>query len=261
MRETAGRVRPSSCCSLPSIFQALSAATSNQLSESCNFDLVFVYKVSKLIIVANGRRNLRLRIGPHIGRLLSCDQIHLLPARGTIPTTWSKAAFGKTDATYDITVSGRDIYTPNDDWAALYQTAAISTNGVVTVYVQSIDPTNPWTKSGIAVRNSLQNGGGFGYAALFATPSQGIPLSWENSSTGLLNEYVVAGGVSAPVYLRLNINGTSVVGSYSQDQLDWINLGAATLTGRNNTLDTGILHSSQAGFLNSTALFSNFTVT
>ena len=176
-------------------------------------------------------------------------------------TDWYNSAFGQTCETYGITASGRDIYTPTDDWAALYTSTPISEGAIVTAYVQSIDPTNPWTKSGIVVRNSL-TANALGYAALVVTPGNGLSLLWDNDSSGILTAYdQVAESVTAPLYLRLEINGTSIVGTYSKDLSRWVDVGSAELTGRNATLIAGIVHSSHQGFLNSTALFSHFTVT
>ncbi|CZR50261.1 uncharacterized protein PAC_00133 [Phialocephala subalpina] len=176
-------------------------------------------------------------------------------------TDWYNSAFGQTCQTYGITASGRDIYTPTDDWAALYKSAPISDGAIVTAYVQSIDPSNPWTKSGIVVRNNL-TANALGYAALVITPGNGISLLWDNDSSGILTQYdQVADSVTAPLFLRLEINGTSIVGAYSKDLSTWVDVGSAELTGRNATLYAGLVHSSHQGFLNSTALFSNFTVT
>ncbi|KAG4431325.1 hypothetical protein IFR05_013193 [Cadophora sp. M221] len=177
-------------------------------------------------------------------------------------STWAGSAFGRTCTTYGITASGRDAYKPNDDWVALYKTAAISTSGSITAYAQSIDPTNPWTKSGLVVRNSLASGTtSTGYATLFLTPSNGVSFQYDSNGDGILDLYTTVTGVTAPAYLRLTVSSSAVLAAYSKDSIIWVSVSSSiSLYGRASTLDAGVIQSSHAGFLNSTSIFANITI-
>jgi hypothetical protein len=120
--------------------------------------------------------NSRTKIQKTVSQIATQAGVSALDITFQSATNWYNSAFSQTCQTYSITASGRDIYTPTDDWAALYKSAQISEGAIVTAYVQYIDPTNPWTKSGIVVRNKL-TANALGYAVLVVTPGNGSPSS------------------------------------------------------------------------------------
>lgn len=179
----------------------------------------------------------------------------------TASSTWP-AQFGSTCDTLGITTSGRDISGSYDDWAALYRPAYIKNQGSITARVNSQDPTNVWTKSGVVVRNSLKsNITSSGYAVLVVTPSEGVSLMWDSTGSGKLNQYTITEGITTPVYLRLTVSASTAVGAYSVDQVHWTQVGSnITLAGRGSALDVGVIHTSHSSYSNATAIFSGFAL-
>jgi len=177
----------------------------------------------------------------------------------TTSSSWP-ALFGATCHTVGISTSGRDLWKPYDDWGAIYTPALISTSGHFSVYVNSQDSIgDPWTRSGVVVRNSLaSNTRSTGYATLLVTPGQGVVFSWDSSGDGITDSMTTTPGIRAPLFLKLTVNGSAVVGAYSYDEVTWKQAGNATLYARAATLDAGMIHTSHTAFTNSTAIFSRF---
>ncbi|KAH8764510.1 pectin lyase fold/virulence factor [Hyaloscypha sp. PMI_1271] len=177
----------------------------------------------------------------------------------TTSSSWP-ALFGATCHTVGISTSGRDLWKPYDDWGAIYTPALISTSGHFSVYVNSQDSIgDPWTRSGVVVRNSLaSNTRSTGYATLLVTAGQGVVFSWDSSGDGITDSMTTVPGIRAPLFLKLTVNGSAVVGAYSYDEVNWKQAGNATLYARAATLDAGMIHTSHTAFTNSTAIFSRF---
>lgn len=181
----------------------------------------------------------------------------------TWPTQW-----GEICGIYSIRTSGRDIFYgiyPNDDFGALYKTAAIGSQGSVTAYVRSLEDIDPWSKAGVVVRNSLANAGSIddtslGYATVLITPGNGVSFQYDANGDGFIDTYPLIEGIVAPIWVRLNVSGNDFSGFYSSDGETWVQIGGtATLNTRRSTSDAGIIADTHAGFLNGTARFSNVT--
>jgi hypothetical protein len=183
-------------------------------------------------------------------------------------SNWA-ASFGQLcDSTLAIRTGGRDIGFPYDDWASIYQAAALGADGAVTAQVLSLDSANSSSKAGVVVRSSLaSNGtasshGPTGYAVLSVTSSNGLIFQWDASGDGILDSNATVAGVTTPVGLRIIVNGTSYSGFYSSNNgSSWIQIGAAALVAMGNTtsLDAGVIADSHAGFNNATAVFSGLS--
>lgn len=174
------------------------------------------------------------------------------------------ASFGQLcNTTLGIRTGGRDIGRPLDDWASIYQPSALGSDGAVTVQVLSLDPTDPLSKAGVVIRDSLAADGTLtnfagGYAAVVVTPSSGVFFQWVSNATGLLNANASSSGVTAPVGLRLAVNGSSYSGYYSSDDgSSWTQIGSTvTLSSNAMSHDAGLIANSRLGFNNATAVFS-----
>jgi hypothetical protein len=180
-------------------------------------------------------------------------------------STWA-AAFGQScNSTLGIRTGGRDIGNPYDDLAAIYQSSALGSNGVVTAQVLSLDPADPFSKAGVVVRNSLAANGTVtfarGYAAVVVTPGNGVLFEWDVNGTGILGGNSTVAGVTAPVGLRIAVQGSSYSGYYSSNNgSSWTQIGSAVTFSSNATShDAGVVATSHLGFNNATAVFSGLS--
>lgn len=190
-----------------------------------------------------------------------------LPTGLSSSATWPQPMFGELCSNEEhnlltIRTGGRDVYSPYDDWAAIYKEAAIATNGCVTSQVLSLDATDSLTKGGVVIRNSLATNGSFdsevstGYAGVFVTPGNGVSFLWDANGDGQLEKSSTVTGVAAPLWVRLSVAATQFSGYFSVDGQQWTQIGlVATLATRNMTSDAGILVSSHAGYANATGVF------
>ena len=180
---------------------------------------------------------------------------------GWVTSSNFPAAFGHTCYTMGITTSGVDLWTPNDDWASIYTPSYITTSGHLSVYVNSQDNLNPWTRSGVVVRNSLEsNTTSAGYAVIAVTPGNGVAFMWDSSGDGNLDSQSLISDVKAPLFLKMTISGSTATGAYSADEVTWTQVGTASLENRASKLDIGMIQSTHEGFTNGTAIFSRFNM-
>jgi hypothetical protein len=94
----------------------------------------------------------------------------------------------------------------------------------------------PWSKAGIIIKESTSQGSA--YAAMMVTGSHGVRMQWDyvNDTPGL------AGGVtaSAPRWLRLVRDGSTVTGYDSADGAHWTRVGAVAVPGLTATVQAGL---------------------
>jgi hypothetical protein len=185
----------------------------------------------------------------------------------TYPTyTSTTASFTQSGGAYSIDAAGTDVWSPYDQYGAIYAPSSADATSSTTVEVNSQQNTNSWAKAGIMLRNSIPGSGtALGYAMLALTPGNGIVLQWDDDSSGYLNTYVSAdSGATAPIWLRLTRSGSggsTVTGYYSTNDSTWTEVGSATLTGANSTEDVGIFACSHDTGVESLVDFSNFSIT
>ncbi|MBM9507816.1 hypothetical protein [Actinacidiphila acididurans] len=147
-----------------------------------------------------------------------------------------------------------------DQYAALYQPKAAGTANTTTVRVESQSNTNEWAMAGLMMRNDMTGApGSLGYAALALTPGHGVSMFWDGDSSGYLDTVQSsAAQVTAPVWLRLVRNGSSLTGSYSTDDQNWTAVATVTLTGAQSTEDVGMYASAFQTGRTTQATFSGF---
>jgi hypothetical protein len=193
--------------------------------------------------------------------------IQALPSGLSTSATWPGTSAGEVcsqsgNTLLSIHSGGRDVFSPYDDWTAIYKPSSIAASGSVTSQVLSLDAASSGTKAGVVVRNSLASNGSYdavvstGYAGVFVTPANGVTFSWDASGDGILDTQSTVSGVKAPLWVRLDVNGTQFSGYYSSDGKQWTQVGSAVaLASREQTSDAGVLVSSLAGFTNATGVF------
>ena len=149
-----------------------------------------------------------------------------------------------------------------DQYTALYRPGGADSTSTTTVEVDAQSNTNGWARSGIMLRDSVPGATtSLGYAVLSLTPSNGVSLAWDNSSSGYLNQQVNTASVSGPVWLRLIRNATQVTGEYSTNDSAWTTVATETLTGSNSTEDVGMFTCAHNATTDGQATFTGFTIT
>ncbi|BCK71704.1 hypothetical protein Srufu_056570 [Streptomyces libani subsp. rufus] len=116
------------------------------------------------------------------------------------------------------------------------------------------DPTGPWARAGIIVRNRLATSApgapdALGFLNLSVTPANGVVLSYDAGGDGTLDTYRRLPGITAPVLLRLTRgkdsgNSGNYTGACSTDGgTTWRDIATVTVPGAAARQDTGLLQS------------------
>jgi glucuronoarabinoxylan endo-1,4-beta-xylanase len=136
---------------------------------------------------------------------------------------WSNGVF-------TVAGSGSDIWGSSDAFRFVYET----TSGNCTIIARVIslqEPTSvtidPWAKTGVMIRNSLDAGAANAFIAV--TPSNGV--TWQNrSSANGGSGNAAMSGLGAPCWVKLARSGNAFTGYYSPDGTNWTQQGTATIT-------------------------------
>ncbi|MBN6544004.1 NEW3 domain-containing protein [Actinacidiphila bryophytorum] len=183
---------------------------------------------------------------------------------GSVPSV-----FGQQGDRYAILTGGNDIWGAGgqhfDEYGAIYSPGAAGPSSTLTVKVTAQQAVDPWSKAGLVLRNDLSAPGvSQGYAALVATPGNGVSLQWQDATTpGYLDQFAasVDKAVKAPVWLRLVRSGDRLSGYYSADGAGWTQVGSAiTLAGAAAVQDAGMIATAHSPSAQGEADFSDFQV-
>jgi hypothetical protein len=158
------------------------------------------------------------------------------------------------NATFTVSAAGADIWGTSDQFRYTYQQHAADLDLVAKVV--SLQNTNPWTKGGVMIRNSLNANSA--HASLFVTPSNGIAFQYRVSS-GSTTMHVGATG-QAPVWLKLQRRGSTITGFRSADGASWTQIGQVSF-GLTSTFHAGLAVTSHDVERSTTAVFTNVAVT
>ena len=157
--------------------------------------------------------------------------------------------------------AGADIWNAADEFTFAWK--PLTGNGTITVKVDSVENTHEWAKAGVMIRETLDAGSRF--AAVYATPGQGVRYQARllnagsaTSDTAMATDEQKA--LTAPVWIRIERNGTTFNGYYSKDGAKWTamswNPQTITMVG---TIYIGIVMTSHASGVGCTGQFSNIT--
>ncbi|MGW2023158.1 alpha-N-acetylglucosaminidase [Streptomyces decoyicus] len=178
-------------------------------------------------------------------------------APGLETVTTNAAVFGQLGDRLAVNGGGADLWKATAEFGAVYRPGALTAGGSVTVEVTSQDPTGPWARAGLIVRNRLTAPSApgapdaLGFLNLSVTPANGVVLSYDANGDGTLDTYRRITGVTAPVLLRLTrgkdgAGGGTYTGSCSTDDgATWRDIATVTVPGAAARQDTG-LHQSAA---------------
>ncbi|GAA4922378.1 hypothetical protein GCM10023237_49130 [Streptomyces coeruleoprunus] len=167
-------------------------------------------------------RTLRATYGPLGEPPVTAVQRAELYVAGPLGDAWrtydgNGAVFGRLDGRYAINGGGQDLWRGVAEFGALYREAVLGVGGVLTVRVDEQEPTGPWARAGIVVRNALGTPGAAGFLNLAVTPARGVALAYDGDGDGSLDTYRQLPGVVAPVLLRLSRTAAAFTGACSTD--------------------------------------------
>jgi hypothetical protein len=166
------------------------------------------------------------------------------------------SGFDPASATFAVSGSGSDIWGTADQFHYAYQ--VLTGDGSVMARVTNNDPTDPWSKAGVMIRNNLTAGSA--YADMIF--SGGGTASFQYRSTGGGSSTSADGpsGFSAPYWVQLVRSGNSFSGYYSLDGLNWTLRGSANIA-MGSTVYIGLAVTSHNNGLVNNATFDSVSVT
>ncbi len=195
---------------------------------------------------------------PPTDSVLTAELFQALP----VPSPWqttdigNPALVGKAD--YDaenqafvVEGGGKDIFGTTDQFRYVYR--PLVGDGEIVTRITSQTPANPWTKSGIMIKQSATAGAT--YAMVSVTPANGIVMQYNfTGNAGPRPAYTF------PVWLKLKRVGNVFTSYYSSDGTAWTQLGQATVP-MASSATAGMFVSSHTDSALSTTVFDNVSVT
>ncbi len=127
--------------------------------------------------------------------------------------------------TFTIGASGAGIWGGADAFYSVYQT--LNGDGQITARVASLDNTDAWAKSGVMIRQSLNDDAAF--AMTVVTPSNGTSLQYR-SGAGQPANLQSGPAAAAPYWVRLSRSGSTFSGAVSSDGSTWSSAGTVSIT-------------------------------
>ncbi|SFO09392.1 Right handed beta helix region [Streptomyces sp. cf124] len=173
---------------------------------------------------------------------------------------------GQGGGQFTITDAGEDIWGAGgqheDEYGTVFRNGAAVDGTSVTARVDNLDNTSGWAKAGVVLRNDLtDDGSSAGYAAVVATPGNGVSFQRDSNADGYLDQLTnTAASIKAPVWLRLTRTATQVSAYYSTDGSTFTQVGSTvTLPSMAATQDAGVIHTAHSTTAGS-ATFSNLRI-
>jgi regulation of enolase protein 1 (concanavalin A-like superfamily) len=158
-----------------------------------------------------------------------------LSTTGALPTGWSDDDIGTpavagsasySNGTFTIRAGGNDIWDTSDQFHFVYQ--QVSGDVSIVARVASLTATNPWSKAGVMIRETLA--GSSRNAAMIVSASNGLQFQRRTTTNvSSVNTNGTAAG-AAPRWVRLERRGTTVTASYSSNGTSWTSLPSDQLT-------------------------------
>jgi hypothetical protein len=121
------------------------------------------------------------------------------------------------DGTYTMITSGTDIWAAADEFHFAFK--QVTGAGAIIAKVDSIEHTDPWSKAGVMIRDTLDANSR--NVAVFVTPENGIRFQYR-SDAGTITQRYFAEGITAPQWVKLErTTGGLVRAYYSADGTTW----------------------------------------
>jgi hypothetical protein len=183
------------------------------------------------------------------------------PPPPPLPSGWLSADIGSvsnagsagySSGTYTLRGAGADIWGAADEFQFAYHT--LSGDGTVTARVASLTNTDPWTKAGVMIRETLSAGSK--HASMFVSPGRGLVFQRRASTGGTTTSTSAAG--AAPYWVRVVRSGTTFSAYVSTTGSSWTLVGTQTIS-MGSTVYAGLALTSHRDGTVATGTFTNVT--
>jgi regulation of enolase protein 1 (concanavalin A-like superfamily) len=180
-----------------------------------------------------------------------------------LPAPWSQSDIGSvgkpgsgtlSSGTFSVTGSGADIWSTADAFHYVYQ--KWTGNGSIIAKVNSVQNTDPWAKSGVMFRETLNANSS--HAMMVVSAGAGTAFQ-RRQSTGAYSVHTAGGNYAAPYWVKLSRNGNTFTAYVSANGTSWTQVGTDTIS-MASTIYVGIPMTSHNNTSLSTAAVSNVTV-
>ncbi|MBI1840676.1 MAG: putative Ig domain-containing protein, partial [Verrucomicrobia bacterium] len=159
-------------------------------------------------------------------------EVSAIPA-ASLPSPWTTRDIGAVSDTgaasyasgrFTVVGSGADIWNSADEFRFAYQLA--SGDCSVVARVASMGSTDPWSKAGVMIRESLTDTSK--HASVFVTPSSGVAFQYR-SSTGGSSANANTTGLAAPYWVKIVRSGNTFTAYRSSNGSTWTTMGSTTI--------------------------------
>ncbi|MBX7207144.1 MAG: PQQ-dependent sugar dehydrogenase [Verrucomicrobiaceae bacterium] len=158
---------------------------------------------------------------------------------------------------YTVSGSGDGIYSTAD--AFHFASTTLSGDGEIRARVTSLSNTNPWSKAGVMIRDSLATIAPFGF--VFITPQNGFAGNYRTAAGGTR---IFAGGPAlnaAPNNWIRIVRAGNVLGGYvSADGANWTQIFATSISALSSTTRIGLAVTASESSLVARATFDNVQI-
>jgi O-glycosyl hydrolase len=183
-----------------------------------------------------------------------------------LPAPWSSADIGSiglaggaifSGGTFTLNGSGNDIWNTADAFHFVSQPAGV--NCEIRARVASLQPTDPWAKAGVMIRDTAAAGAM--NASVVLAASNGVSFQIRSGTGSATTSTVVGvGTLKTPLWLRLTRAGNSFAGYYSADGNSWTQVGGSVPLALNNSALIGLAVTAHNNASNCVAAFDNISV-
>ncbi len=164
------------------------------------------------------------------------------PTCGALPSGWSSADIGGVastgascygGSTFAVTGSGADVWGAADEFRFTYR--SMTGDGSITARVATLQNIDPWTKSGVMMREKLAAGSA--HAAMFVSPTKGLAFQRRTTTGGATTSTGTAG--TSPKFVRITRAGNRFTAAWSDSGAACTTVGSQTIA-MGATIQVGI---------------------
>ncbi|MGZ5527963.1 MAG: glycoside hydrolase family 9 protein, partial [Limisphaerales bacterium] len=153
---------------------------------------------------------------------------------GPLPTPWTNSDIGtvqvagnsaSSNGTFQVSGSGVDIWGTADAFQYAYQ--PINGNADIVARVVSVSPTDPWSKSGVMIRETLSASS----PQAMTVVSAGAGTAFQRrASAGGITTHTAGPNVTAPYWVRMTRTNSAFNSYVSADGINWTLVGTQTMS-------------------------------
>ncbi len=129
-----------------------------------------------------------------------------------------------TAGTFSVAGAGADIWDLADKFHFVYQ--PVSGNATVVARVSGVQNTDPWAKAGVMIRETLTAGSK--HAMMVLTSGNGLAFQ-RRVATGGVSTHTAGALSTAPSWVKIVRNGSTLTGYSSPDGVTWTLVGSDTI--------------------------------